>query len=249
MNEDFDEQLVLDIVAQALSNNPDSTNPFSSVHLGLGESDILSEIYSTFSKYVPEYKVSELFQDLKSHILSRKISLTLNDLHTITHNCRKCNSSFKSELPKWNTTNPDIVIISESPNFNNESIDVLINACKQASIKSENICLTYVNRCPVNRSYTPQEVTNCSSFLHQEIQLLNPKIIVTLGSVPASIIFGAPIKIRDYRGSINWLGYWPVVTTYSPYYAIKSGQNSIDHFYSDFRQASSFLNKKVQNDY
>jgi len=244
MNEDFDEQLVNDIIDQALSLKPDLVNPFATNYLGLAETDLLSEIHNKFSKRIPEYEVNEIIQDVRTHILSRKISTSLKDLHTVTLNCRKCNISSQSDLPKWNVVDPDILIIAESPSFSSEAVDLLIAACKQASINSNTICLTYVNRCPVKRQYEPQEITNCSSYLHQEIQILNPKIIITLGSIPSSVIFGTSIKIKDYRGSVHWLGYWPIITTYSLYYALKSGQTSIDHLYSDFRQATAFLTKK-----
>jgi hypothetical protein len=63
--------------------------------------------------------------------------------------------------------------------------------------------------------------------LHTEIQLLNPKLIVCLGGVPSSVLFGTDIKIKDIRGQIMWLGYWPILTTYSPNYVLKYVTNEV----------------------
>ncbi|NBP57693.1 hypothetical protein EBU71_14390, partial [bacterium] len=81
-------------------------------------------------------------------------------------------------------------------------------------------------------------------YLHSEIQLFNPKLIVPLGLLPLVSLLGCEAKIKDYRGNILWLGYWPVLPTYSPMYAIKSGKSQTDQFISDIQTAHTFINKE-----
>lgn len=221
-------------------------------YLGLAENDILENIYNRFSKILIGTDLNEIFQDLKKDIVSRKTSLTLKELHTVTKNCKKCNISSSAELPKWNVENPDIVVVVESPNMTQESISLMVDSFKLAGIQSQQLCLTYVNRCPVPRKYEQQEVTNCFPYLHSEIQILNPKIILCLGALPSSILFGTPLKIKDIRGSIKWLGYWPTLTTYSPMYVAKSNElnnsNILEQFNQDISFVKSFIFKKSKND-
>lgn len=53
----------------------------------------------------------------------------------------------------------------------------------------------YANRRPVSG-----EIKACAPWLEEEICLVSPKILVTLGGVPLSRILGKSVKIGDYRG-------------------------------------------------
>jgi uracil-DNA glycosylase family 4 len=242
--QEYNEDLLEDLISEALSSRPESENPFSDFYLGLGESDLLSIIHQKLSKKIIESDLNEIFQDVKSDILSRKSKLTLKNLHTLTKNCDKCNLAIHTELPKWNVKDPQVIIVAEHPNIQPEAIDLIVNSAKSAGFTSNDLCLTFVNRCPIKRKFEDKEILNCSPYLHSEIQLLNPKLVVTLGALPSSVLFGTSIKIRKYRGNITWLGYWPIMVTYSPAYALKSGESSSEIFSQDFVRAFNFVKGK-----
>jgi DNA polymerase len=209
------------------------------------ESDILTIVYNKVSKYIPISESSSLLQEIRDYLLSRKVPLTLKELHTVTNNCKKCTLNTSAELPKWNVQNPDAVIVIESPSVDSQSISYMIDIIKQSGFNSNQLCLTYVNRCPKNSKYENSEIINCSPYLHTELQILNPKLIITLGSLPASVLFGTEVKLKDYRGNIVWLGSWPILPTYSPTYALKAGGSVLEHFSEDIANAFQFIyNKK-----
>jgi uracil-DNA glycosylase family 4 len=243
--EDFDELDLQKLIENALSQTEDH-HPFGSseAYLGFAETDILSLIYSRLENRMAISEITQLFHDIRVDILSRKISTNIKDLHTVTKNCRKCKIDSVPELPKWNVENPDVVIVVDSPSISPEAITLMVNAFKEAGFSSDQLCLTYVNRCPVRRKYEEQEVINCSPYLHLELQLLNPKLILCLGATPASVLFGSQIKIKETRGNIMWLGYWPILVTYSPMYILKSGGNTPEHFSIDIKQAYDFIHKR-----
>jgi uracil-DNA glycosylase family 4 len=54
----------------------------------------------------------------------------------------------------------------------------------------------------VNRKPTVQEIKACAPWLDEEIRLINPKVIVTLGGVPLSRVFGKTVKVGDFRGKV-----------------------------------------------
>lgn len=248
--EEFDEKQIQQLIEEALSENL-SQQP--KPHLGLGETDLLEIIFNRLSKKIIESDLADLFCDIRTDLVSRKISLDLKELHSVTKNCKKCNIDSSAELPKWNVENPDVLVIVESPNMTTESVNLMVNSFKNVGFSSQNLCLTYVNRCPVKRKYENKEIINCSPYLHTEIQLLNPKLIVCLGGLPSSILFGTELKIKNIHGRIQWLGYWPILTTYSPMYVLKS--NSLDQatsineqFNNDILQAFNFVYKKKATD-
>jgi DNA polymerase len=250
--EEFDEKFLNELVQEALSQKSSDQHPFGSSagHLSLAETDLMENLFNRLSKRFTETHLIDIFQDLKKDILSRKVQLTLKDIHTITKNCNKCQIDSSAELPKWNVENPDIAIVVESPSLSPDAISLMVNAFKNVGLSSHQLCLTYVNRCPVKRKYESKEVINCSPYLHTELQILNPKLILCLGGLPASVMYGTDIKIKSVRGQINWLGYWPILSTYSPQYVLKSNEfdqetNSIlDNFQNDILHAYNFINKK-----
>lgn len=246
--DEFNEEEVSSFVKRVLSQ-ADGSHPFSANYLGLAETDLLAALHERLSKRFIESEVNDIFQEARTDIVSRKVSLTLTELHTVTRNCKKCSIQAPAELPKWNVTDPDIAVVIESPSLPADAINVMIEAFKTAGIQSSQLCLTYLNRCPVQRKYEDQEITNCAPYLHSELQLLNPKLIVCLGNLPVSILFGVLLKMKDIHGQVRWLGYWPILSTYSPMYvarALQAGQPTVvQQFQQDITNAKNFITKRA----
>ena len=246
MDLEFSEADLNSLIAEALSPE-DSIKlfPKSGLHVGFMETELLEIVYKNLTGLIHDSALTNLFKDIRSELLSRKVNYPIKDFHTVVKNCRKCAlGAIVPELPKWNVTNPEVLFIIDNPDMQQESVDLFLKGLKTAGFDSSKVCLTYVNRCSVKRKFTNQEVFNCSPYLHTEIQLLNPRLIVTLGGLPAVTLFGSEIKIKDYRGTVTWLGYWPILTTYSPAYALKAGQQIADQFLSDIKTAHTFINKE-----
>lgn len=244
MESEFNQDDLDSLIKEALSVPANPLHPKYGMHVGFMETDMLELLSDHLSNKIPLSAVSEIYQDLRLDLLSRKSNHQIKDLHTVILNCRKCEMQQTTpELPKWNVKNPDVLFITDNPSLDSDSVSFFLSALKEAGFESSNVCLTYVNRCPVKRKYTNQEVFNCSPYLHNEIQLLNPKLIVTLGSVPLISLLGLDVKLKEYRGNLTWLGYWPIIPTYSPIYAVRNGQNFQDQFLSDIKSAHNFSTK------
>lgn len=243
--QEFSQEDLDSLIEEALSADNSKLTPKNGLFLGLGETNLLSHIHETFEKHVPGDKLLSLFQEVRSNILTSKNNINIKDLHTVTKNCRKCpNMPESSELPKWNINNPDVLFIADNPKMDKDSVDLLVSSIKSAGFQSSNVCLTYVTRCPSFGKPDNSVIMNCSPYLHTEIQLINPKLIVTLGLLPLVSLLNSDIQLKQYRGSISWLGYWPILSTYSPIYAMKSGSQNIEQFVSDINQAYNFCHSK-----
>ncbi len=71
-------------------------------------------------------------------------------------------------------------------------------------------------RPPGNRDPLPQEITACLPYLKQQIEVLEPKAILTLGRIATQILCGRSEGIGRLRGQeLDYLGI-PVVATYHP---------------------------------
>lgn len=246
--QEFSQEDLDSLIKEALSEDGSKLVPKNGLSLGFMESAMLSQIYDVFQKHIPNERLVSLFQEVRSDILSTKNNATLSELHTVTKNCKKCTSlNGPSEFPRWNVQNPDVLFIADNPRIDKDSADLLVRAMKSAGFDSKKVCLTYVTRCPLGRKPENQEAMNCSPYLHTEIQLMNPRLIVTLGLLPLSVLLNSNVQLKQYRGSVSWLGYWPILATYSPIYVLKSESNLQSEFISDIQQAFEFCYKKAED--
>ena len=73
-----------------------------------------------------------------------------------------------------------------------------------------------------NRKPTPEEMQTCIPYLHEQIDLIRPKVIVALGATAVEGLLGKTIGITRLRG--NWRTYrgTPLMPTYHPAYLLRN---------------------------
>ena len=73
-----------------------------------------------------------------------------------------------------------------------------------------------------NRKPTPEEMQTCIPYLHEQIDLIQPKVIVALGATAVEGLLGKTIGITRLRG--NWRTYRgiPLMPTYHPAYLLRN---------------------------
>jgi len=78
------------------------------------------------------------------------------------------------------------------------------------------ICNVLKCRPPGNRNPQPEEVAACSPLLLQQIDLIDPKVIVAFGTFAAQTLLGIRESIGRLRGRTHLYGRFPLVVTYHP---------------------------------
>jgi len=73
-----------------------------------------------------------------------------------------------------------------------------------------------------NRKPTPEEMKTCIPFLHEQIDLIRPKVLVALGATAVEGLLGKTVGITRLRG--NWQTYrgTPLMPTYHPAYLLRN---------------------------
>jgi DNA polymerase len=73
-----------------------------------------------------------------------------------------------------------------------------------------------------NRKPTPEEMATCIPYLHEQIDLIRPKVIVALGATAVDGLLGKTVGITKLRG--NWQTYrgTPLMPTYHPAYLLRN---------------------------
>lgn len=78
------------------------------------------------------------------------------------------------------------------------------------------ICNILKCRPPGNRTPLPNEAANCRDYLERQLQLVQPKHIVALGSSAAGNLLNSKLALSKLRGRFHeWRGI-PVMVTYHP---------------------------------
>ena len=84
------------------------------------------------------------------------------------------------------------------------------------------ICNVVKCRPPENRTPEKDEIATCSPFLFRQIEVVNPKVIVCLGSVSSQTLLQTNRGITHYRG--EWLEFRgrKLLATYHPAYLLRN---------------------------
>ena len=105
-----------------------------------------------------------------------------------------------------------------------ELLDRMISALQ---LRREDVYIANIlkSRPPDNRTPTPEETANCGPWLERQIDLVHPRVIVTLGAVPTRHLLGVTEGITRARG--KWGTYEgnhadiPVMPTFHPAYVLR----------------------------
>ena len=92
-------------------------------------------------------------------------------------------------------------------------------------LKREDVYMANIIKCktPENRVPTPEEVASCKPYLMQQIQTVNPKIIVALGSTSFHHLTGEyDTPIDKVRGVVMNFGKAKLVPTFHPSFLLRN---------------------------
>jgi uracil-DNA glycosylase family 4 len=73
-----------------------------------------------------------------------------------------------------------------------------------------------------NRKPTPQEMETCIPYLHEQIDLIKPKVLVALGGTAVEGLLGKTIGITKLRGTWQTYRGIPLMPTYHPAYLLRN---------------------------
>ncbi len=141
---------------------------------------------------------------------SRLLSNLKKEIENID-NCELKNSASKIVFSDGNSDSK-IMLVGEGPGQKEDELGkpfvgdagLLLNKMLEAiKIKRNNIYITNVvnYRPPNNRKPEPSEINKYSNFLRQHISIIDPKILILMGSTAMESLFGSKIKISKARGA------------------------------------------------
>ena len=90
--------------------------------------------------------------------------------------------------------------------------------------RGHNVYIANVVKCrpPGNRNPEPLEAAQCEPYLHRQIELIQPKLIVALGKVAAVNLLKRDAAVASLRGKVLEYQGIPMIVTYHPAYLLRS---------------------------
>src|SRR5215471_16711434 len=73
-----------------------------------------------------------------------------------------------------------------------------------------------------NRKPTPEEMATCIPWLHQQIDLIRPRVLVALGATAVEGLLGKTLGITKLRGTWQTYRGIPLMPTYHPAYLLRN---------------------------
>ena len=90
--------------------------------------------------------------------------------------------------------------------------------------RGKNVYIANIVKCrpPGNRNPEAAEVAQCEPYLHRQIALIKPKLIVALGKVAAVNLLKRDAAVASMRGKLHEYRGIPLIVTYHPAYLLRS---------------------------
>lgn len=168
--------------------------------------------------------------------------------------CEKCqlHLSRKKSVPGEGNIHSKILFIGEGPGLNENETgrpfvgqagNFLNELLSTAKLKRQDVFITNVVKCrpPANRDPLPEELTACSSFLDEQIRLIDPLVIVTLGRFSMGRYFPLA-RISSIHGKGHWVDGRMIVPMFHPAAALHQ-PNLRDSIMHDFALLPTYLHE------
>lgn len=154
---------------------------------------------------------------------------SIAQLFTIIHECQNCPLGKTRNKFVFGVGNPDAnaMLIGEAPGadedaqgepFVGRAGKLLNDILKAVNLKREEVYIANILKCrpPNNRDPQPFEMETCIPYLHKQIELIKPKIILCLGRVAANGLLNKKLSLGDLRNNIYEFNGIKTMVTYHP---------------------------------
>jgi len=164
---------------------------------------------------------------------------SLDELKQTVANCTQCELHRTRTQTVFGVGHPaaDWLIIGEAPGADEDRLgepfvgragQLLTSMLRAMGLAREEVFIANILKCrpPNNRDPQSNEIYSCGTYLRQQIELIQPKIILVVGRIAAQSLLNVDTPIGKMRG--QKFAYLdtdiPVVATYHPAYLLRSPQ-------------------------
>lgn len=178
----------------------------------------------------------------------------LVSLHRSIRRCRKCrlHESREHAVPGEGPADARCMFIGEAPGAREDECgrpfvgmagDFLDHLLDDVGIDRGSVYITSVVKCrpPNNRNPKRDELETCiPAWLHDQIDIVDPEIVVVLGGVAFKALFDENAPLKDVHGQARERESRRWLITYHPASAMRFPEPK-ERIYEDFRKLAEML--------
>jgi uracil-DNA glycosylase family 4 len=182
--------------------------------------------------------VNGIFRDFQPPPTTTSPHLSLESICEHLQGCQRCKLHSGRTHIVFGAGNPqaDLIFIGEGPGYYEDlqgepfvgSAGALLTRILAAiELRRDEVYITNIVKCrpPNNRKPEPDEIAACEPFLHQQLQVIQPKIICALGACAAQTLLQTTTPISQLRGRFHDYHGIRVMPTYHPAYLLRNPQD------------------------
>ncbi len=207
-------------------------------------------------EYFRDLGVDEVFLAAPSSPAPAAVAGSMRDLAALQkflEGCPRCKLSKTRTNIVFGQGNPkaDLMFVGEAPGREEDEQGLafvgraggLLTKIIEAMGKSRGdvwICNVLKCRPPNNRNPEADEVAACMPFLDEQIRLVSPRVIVTLGTYSAQAVLGTDEPIGRLRGRWQSARGVKVMPTFHPAFLLRSPERKKD-VWEDMKKVMEYL--------
>lgn len=183
-------------------------------------------------------------------------STPLQELAKSLHNCQRCKlAKLGRAQVVFGVGNPhaSIMFVGEAPGFHEDQQGepfvgaagkLLNDLLASAGLSRDQIYIANVIKCrpPNNRDPEPDEVDTCKPFLMQQIEMIRPKLVCTLGNWATQTLLERKVGITKVKAQAFYMKNFVIFPLLHPAAALHQG-NLLEPLKEDFKKLKEFLDR------
>jgi DNA polymerase len=119
----------------------------------------------------------------------------------------------------------------------------------EIGLSRQEVYIANVLKCrpPGNRDPRPEEIDSCKGYLREQLRMIGPEVVMTLGNFATKLLLGTEVGITRLRGIPHswWLGA-TLVPTFHPAAALRSGDRVTSQMREDFSLVRRLLDAPAE---
>jgi uracil-DNA glycosylase len=207
-------------------------------------------------EYFRDLGVADLFLDAPAPASTGLSVGSMPDLSALSRfleGCPRCKLSKSRTNLVFGQGNPkaELMFVGEAPGrdedeqglaFVGKAGQLLTRIIEAMGKKRDDVFIANVLKCrpPNNRNPEPDEVATCRPFLFEQIRLIGPRVIVTLGTFAAQAVIETDEPIGRLRGRWRTAQGVKVMPTFHPAFLLRSPERKKD-VWEDMKLVRDFL--------
>jgi DNA polymerase len=162
--------------------------------------------------------------------------------------CTRCRLASSRTQVVFGVGDPaaELMFVGEAPGFHEDQQgepfvgaagQLLTRLLEEIGMTREDVYIANVLKCrpPGNRDPEPDEIDACKDYLRQQLVLIDPRVVVTLGNFATKLLLRTDAGITRLRGQVYpWWRGKQLIPTFHPAAALRSGEKLLAEMQKDF---------------